>query len=462
MTFAYTPLVTVYIPNYNYGAYISTAVESVLCQTFKAFEVIIIDDGSTDDSREIIARYQTHPQIRIIFQENRGLNQTNNIALKAARGKYIMRLDADDYLDPNALLVMTTVMESEEDLGLVFPDYYYVDATGQITGQERRHDFRDDVTLLDQPAHGACTLIRKQALLEVGEYSEVYRCQDGYDLWLRFIEQNKVRNINLPLFYYRRHGENLTTNSQLILETRARIKKDHAEATGKPQIPVLALIAERGRLVDPGSLAMEELGGKRVIDWTIETTLRAQSVKNVILSTPDDELLRHVRKRYGSTISYHKRSIPLARENVSLDLTMREALECCKADFTPGAFMLLQSEYPLRKSIYLEKAVNTMRIFNVDSVIGVVPDNDIFFRHNGHGLELVGDLCQLDSLRLERDYLYRMAGGLQLVSAEFYKRTGKRLGGRIGHVVIDRNAGIKLTDALSLTQIKLLVESSKL
>src|SRR5437867_1266985 len=103
------PLVTVYITNHNYGRYLEQAIKSVLNQTQQDFELIVIDDGSTDDSRSIIERYADHPKIRPIFQENRGLNISNNIALRAARGQYIMRLDADDYLDENALTVLTGV-----------------------------------------------------------------------------------------------------------------------------------------------------------------------------------------------------------------------------------------------------------------------------------------------------------------------------------------------------------------
>ena len=100
---AHSPLVTVYITNHNYGRYIEQAIQSVLRQTQRDFELIIIDDGSTDNSREVIERYAEHRQVVTIFQQNKGLNVTNNIALRAARGKYVMRLDADDYLDDHAL-----------------------------------------------------------------------------------------------------------------------------------------------------------------------------------------------------------------------------------------------------------------------------------------------------------------------------------------------------------------------
>ena len=136
------PLVTVYVTNFNYGNYIEQSIESVLAQTYKNFELIVIDDGSTDDSRKIINRYIDKTNVRVIFQKNKGLIASNNIAVRAAQGKYVMRLDADDYLDENALLVLVNAIEKSDEIALVFPDYYYVDTDGQVTGQERRNNFK--------------------------------------------------------------------------------------------------------------------------------------------------------------------------------------------------------------------------------------------------------------------------------------------------------------------------------
>ena len=100
------PLVTVYITNFNYGSYIKDAIESVLNQSFKDIELIIIDDGSSDNSKEIIERYMQLNYVRVIFQKNKGLNITNNIAMRLARGKYLVRLDADDYFRKDAIQKM--------------------------------------------------------------------------------------------------------------------------------------------------------------------------------------------------------------------------------------------------------------------------------------------------------------------------------------------------------------------
>ena len=85
------PKVTVYIPAYNYGRYIEKAINSILRQTMSDWELIIIDDGSTDNTSSVIAKYRSHSNIRIIEQENRGLNVTNNIAVRLSNGRYIMR-----------------------------------------------------------------------------------------------------------------------------------------------------------------------------------------------------------------------------------------------------------------------------------------------------------------------------------------------------------------------------------
>ena len=120
------PKITVYITAYNYGKYIAKAIQSVFKQTLDDWELIIINDGSTDNTAEVLAQYKKHPKIRIVEQENKGLNVANNIALRLSNGKYIIRLDADDYFDENILLVLSNVLDTKPEIGLVYPDYYHI------------------------------------------------------------------------------------------------------------------------------------------------------------------------------------------------------------------------------------------------------------------------------------------------------------------------------------------------
>ena len=149
------PLVTIYITNFNYGLYLNESIKSVLNQTYQNYELIIIDDGSTDNSK-VIEKFRHLKNVKIIFQKNKGLNFANNIALKLSKGKYITRLDADDWLDENFLQVMVSNLKKDPKIGMIFCNYYLVDKNGSIIDQFLRHDFKK-VKLLDQPAHGACT-----------------------------------------------------------------------------------------------------------------------------------------------------------------------------------------------------------------------------------------------------------------------------------------------------------------
>ncbi|RME99895.1 MAG: glycosyltransferase, partial [Bacteroidetes bacterium] len=284
------PLVTVYITNYNYAAYIEQAIESVLAQTFQDFELIIIDDGSTDGSRHIIERYTGRPNIRAIYQQNKGLNATNNVAIRAARGKYLMRLDADDFLERPALGVMVSLLEADPELGLVFPDYYYVDEHNNRTGQERRHHFDDEVTLYDQPAHGACTMVRLGFLKALGGYDESFDCQDGYELWIKFINFHKVTNISRPLFSYRRHSSNLTGNLHRILTTRKRIKQRFVEQYLEPTT-ALMIIPVRTQMIGSVNWPLYEYAGKTVVEHRVAACAACSEVAEIVVTTAEADLL---------------------------------------------------------------------------------------------------------------------------------------------------------------------------
>lgn len=455
-----TPAVTVYITNHNYGRFIAQAIESVLSQTFQDFELIIIDDGSTDHSRSIIERYEPHPKVRIIYQQKRGLNRTNNIALRAARGRYLMRLDADDYLDPHALALLSSALDKDPQLGLVFPDYYLVDVEGRVTGLERRHDFSRDVSVFDQPAHGACTMIRREYLLAVGGYDEQFTCQDGYDLWIKFCSRYKVANINLPLFYYRQHGSSLTRNENRILETRAAIKRAHVRRR-RVKLSAAAILAIRGASDDGFSVAMESLGeGRRVVDWSIEAALAAKLIRRVVITSSDAEVLAYLRRRYGRRrrVSIIPRPPELARLNVDLDATVRFLLRHSAQPLRGIEVCTLMScEYPFVASRQVDESVDTMELFNVNAVVSVRPETGMFYTHDGSGLK---PLAQRDRLtRLEREAWYRYAGGLTAYRIGVLRKGLRGAQLRRSHIVVEPQAALGLHSAFDLALARAWVKS---
>lgn len=431
------PLVTVYITNYNYASFIRQSVESVLGQTCQDMELLIIDDGSTDDSKSIIEEYRDNPMISIIYQQNKGLNVTNNIAMRAARGKYIMRLDADDFLEPTAIEVMSNILEADDTLGLVFPDYYYVNREGERTGEERRHNFDKEVSLYDQPAHGACTMIRLEFLKKSGGYNESFTCQDGYDLWIKFITHYKVTNVTEPLFSYRRHGQNLTTNEERILNTRKKIKElfvdEHLE------IPTtLAVIPVRQTFIGKVSWPLFEWNGKTVIEHKVEECLQARRITAIAITSSDTEILEYCREKFGDNPKVHIIERPRAFESASetLSKTLEHALISIP-DWEERfkAMMSVSIDYPFVTSDIIDDAINTLVLFKSDAVLSVRPDNKMYYQHTGHTLTPILD--QEKFTRLEREALYRGAGGIVAGKIDSFHKHGTLLSGSVSHIVVD-------------------------
>ena len=428
------PKVTVYIPAYNYGRFLDAAIQSVLKQTMDDWELIVIDDGSTDDTSEILAPYGTHPKIRVLEQENRGLNITNNIALRIARGEYLMRLDADDFLDENILLVLSHVLDTKPGVGLVYPDYYHVNEDGEITEIVRRQKIGEEVDLLDLPAHGACTMIRKEVLLEIGGYFEEFDRQDGYSMWLKFTERHRPYNVNLPLFYYRRHGESLSKSQRLILETRRKIKRrvvEEMNLTRKPE--VLALVPV---IVDAGFTLgnpFTRLMGKSLLERTLEQIQEARSVDRVVVSSNDEEVMAYVQRLEG--VDGLIRPEELAKSTAKMGDTALHVLRTLEEQgYIPDAVCVCCINTPFRRGRHIDKAVDTMTIFGVDTVISITEDISFFYHHGKNGLTPVNGSLQR-TLRLERKALFKENGAIFLNRVDTVW-AGKFLGEKIGHITM--------------------------
>lgn len=433
--------ITVYIPTHNYGKYIEKAIQSVLSQTIKKWELIIINDGSTDNTSEILKKYMDRPGITIVEQERKGLNVSNNIALRLSRGDYIIRLDADDYFDENALLVLSNILDTHPEVGLVYPDYYRVDESGEIVDMERRKKIGEEADLLDLPAHGACTMIRKSHLVELGGYDETLSCQDGYDLWIRFINRHKAYNVNVPLFYYRQHAKSLTQDKRRILSTRHQAKRNYVKSKFGTKIPkVLAIIPVRKESNVSANLAMKELAGKPLIFYTISEALKTNLLDKIVVTTDDDEVLEYLKG--FPKITAIKRPVELSLPNSRIEPTVNYILSVLKNEqgYVPQAVMLLYIHTPLRKYIYIEKAIDTMLIFGVDSVVSVCEDMDFYYRHTKNGL---APLVKRRLLRLERDGLYRENGSIYLSRISSVKKDNF-LNGRIGHITMLPEESIKV------------------
>jgi len=446
--------ITVYIPVHNYGKYVDKAVGSVLKQTMTDWEIIIINDGSTDNTSGIIKKYENHPKIRVIEQVKKGLNVTANIALRLSNADYFMRLDADDYLDENALLVLSNTLDAKPEAGLVYPDYYLVDEKGEVIEIVRRKKIAEEAELLDLPAHGACTMFRRECLLELGGYEEDFDCQDGYELWLRFLRSFKPYNVNIPLFYYRQHQGSLTKDQRKIFETRGRIKRKFVDKHKNGEIPgVIAIIPVIKQARSSPEHAFTKLAGKYLIDYTLREVLETKMIKSVVVTSNDTKVLKYVSEIKG-VISV-KRPPNLTSSHTRLKAIVNHVVEEVgnTGNFKPDAAMILFINAPLRKTAHIEKAIDTMAIFDVDTVVSVEEELAYCYFHDKNGLVPVQ---RSRDLRIEKKAIYKENGAILL--ANLKEKIDKNLfGKKVGHVVMLPEESVKIKSAYDLWQAEKII-----
>ncbi|TAJ10922.1 MAG: glycosyltransferase [Nitrospirae bacterium] len=433
------PKVTVYTVGRDYGRYLPQAIKSVLHQTMQDWELIVINDGSTDNTPDVLRQFESDPRIKIIHQPPRGLPPSCNLAISHAKGDYIIRLDADDYFDENALLVLSGVLDAHPKVGLVYPDYFLISSDGEILGHVRREKIADDLGLLDLPAHGAGTMIRRQCFEEVGGYDESVDCQDGYDLWVKFIDRYKVYNVNLPLFYYRRHPVSLSSNQERILRARRALKARHVRARYGAKLPsVLALVPVRNESPVGAGWALRSLGSSPILQYTLDQLKGCPSVTRAVVVTENEAVGEYARSQGVETLI---RPATLARMNSPIEPTVLFALEeLARKGFSPDIVCLLHANSPLRRAHHIEEAINTLLIFKPDSVISVCENTRHQYHHRLNGLEPV---FHRRELRFERDALYEENGAVY-VSWSRAVTARSFVGARVGHIIMTRETSLNL------------------
>lgn len=222
------PFLSVTVLSYNYAHYLPECLDSILGQTMGDFEVILINDRSTDNSREVIERYREDPRIRLIDHEvNRGYVASLIEGCRLSRGKYISVISADDYaLDPRAFEIARGVLETDPDIALFFSAWHQVDDHGTV-GYERHasnHDYVVDGLvqlrrqLLTSDILHSGTIIRKDAYEHVGGYDARWRYAVDNNMWLALCTEGRVAYVDTPLYAYRAHSGNMS-NSDLAFWT---------------------------------------------------------------------------------------------------------------------------------------------------------------------------------------------------------------------------------------------------
>jgi glycosyltransferase involved in cell wall biosynthesis len=204
------PKISVIIPTYNRASLVSQAIDSVLDQTYQDLEIIIVDDGSTDNTRELLKPYKN--KIRYIYQENRGGAAARNTGIKNAKGKYIAFLDSDDLWFPDKLEKQVRILDKNDEIGLVYSNCVNINDSGSFNNVLMKSKRIQSGNIFDALIVGktGCPLqtwlVRRICFNKVGDFDKEFRTSHDREMLVRIAAEFKVYGIKEPLTIFRQHN----------------------------------------------------------------------------------------------------------------------------------------------------------------------------------------------------------------------------------------------------------------
>ncbi len=195
--------ISVIVPVYNRENYIGRCLRSLLAQTYSPdnFEIIVINDGSVDDTNKILNAFQNEINV-IENKKNLGLPASLNKGIKFSKGKYIVRVDSDDFVNREFLKILHLFVSNNKDISAAACDYFLVDDNEKII---------ERANCIEKPI-GCGILFEKKHLISVGLYDENYLIDEEIELRNRYEKKFSITRVALPLYRYRKHNSNMTNN----------------------------------------------------------------------------------------------------------------------------------------------------------------------------------------------------------------------------------------------------------
>ena len=225
------PLVSVVVPVYNQGEYVRSAVESVLAQEYSPLELIVIDDGSTDDTPEVLRDYVGRAEL--IRQENRGAAAALNRGIRATRGSLVCWLSADDEFLPGKLEAQVAAFLESPDVGMVHTGYVDVDGSGTVLRTARvpaAVDADPFVTVYwRNSTNGSTVMLRREVFDELGGFDESLRADVDADMWMRIAMRWRITTVPGVYVRYRVHGNSLSANVPLMVASMTTVRLRHLD-----------------------------------------------------------------------------------------------------------------------------------------------------------------------------------------------------------------------------------------
>lgn len=446
------PLVTVYIPCRNYGQYLEQAINSVINQIYPNWELIIIDEASNDDTVTIAQKYKNKYPAKVVVianEEPMGLQKLANHVLGMASGKYMMRLDADDWLDESAIFLLVNKIESTEKAGLVYGNYYYTDPRGKILDVEFRYRLGDEDLAGQLPPHGACTLFRTRALKNAGGYSEGVNAQDGWDLWYKLADRIGAANLQVPIFYYRQHGESMSQDNKRLLKARSRIFKEISKKLeGDYKPTMVGVIPVRESYPDFKDVPFQKINGQSILELAIINAAKSDKIDNLIISSESQKVLDYAKKlEQDKKVPEHLRLLR-PNNNKTNGIPIRDFMFLAGEKYAeinngyPDIMIFLSLHAINRNAGHIDNALNVLRISESDSVVSVQEEREPMFNYGKNGLQLINK-GRFQDLTFDKERLYKFNGSIIATWWEVLK-TDSLFGEKIAYIEMSSEESIQV------------------
>jgi glycosyltransferase involved in cell wall biosynthesis len=223
--------ISIILPTYNRHDMIKNAIQSVIAQTVSDWELLVVDDGSTDATKEVVTAFaESDSRINYMYKENGGVSSARNSGIASAEGEYIAFIDSDDMWTPEKLEKQLAVFKADPSIGLVYTGIRFVDTR---TGKERiKKAVEGGAIALQEIAYNPIggpsrVMIKKECLSACGNFDETFLALEDWDLWIRITEKYPVGFVSEPCVTYNEHSDSLTYAAEKIVDGYEKLWQKH-------------------------------------------------------------------------------------------------------------------------------------------------------------------------------------------------------------------------------------------
>jgi len=215
---------SIVLPAYNQAHYLPAALDGVFAQTYPHYELIVVNDGSTDGTADVLAQYQHRYDFTVITQQNQGLPRALNAGFARTHGRYLTWTSSDNVMLPTMLDVLVQALVDDPSVGLVYADFHVIDDKGSDWGRFNTVDY-DPYWLLYANLVHCCFLYRRECMERAGGYDPKFIYGEDWEYWIRVSQYYGMKRVPEALYLYRLHRSSMTAE----IKQGTALKMSHAE-----------------------------------------------------------------------------------------------------------------------------------------------------------------------------------------------------------------------------------------